>query len=377
MTRALSRQLCVRAETLMAVGRHDDALELLGEASAADPSDARPFCLRANCHLSLGRGWLAVEAARGALALEPSNAWALRMTALGWRMVPGRSLDALDAAARSLELEPNEPAAHRVHALALSDDGRNRDAEQAAARALELNPNDPESMKTAGLVALHSGKLRLARRWFRSELRVAPGSWTAHNNLGVISVRRGNDIGAARHFLRSIRVQPLQTPIANLHGTVDRALGSMLNVIAVLAAGLVYQMTARHHLAVVLGCALFDGLLVAAAFRFRSGAPRALMTVVRESIDRSLRSTGILALLATDRRAQDSRRQRWSADARLLGAATFVVAVTAGFWPPSVGKPIAFVSFLLTAPIAGALVGGSYVAGPILGLFARTSRSVR
>jgi Flp pilus assembly protein TadD len=334
-------QLNARAATLIDMGRHQAALDLLSQVVGSDPSNIRSWCLMANCHLGLSQPREAAAAARSALNLRPDFEWAMRLLALALVAIPGQEGAGLDAANRAVMLAPLSPRPHQVAAQALLALGDFPTARIAIGKAIELSPEDPELYSIAGLIELRDRRFRAARRAFLTQLRFDPNSWSAHNNLGVISARRGNRVGAARHYLRSMRVRPNQVPIRNFEATLAYFLAILLNV-ALVGAGLSSLVCSRSDRALAQAGADLAVVAVCALVAWR------LSRTVRSALGRvSIRSLAFVGFLA-GLVASAEQKKRKPGDgppslrqAEVIGAVTMACGLVAGFVPTSVGPALA------------------------------------
>ena len=86
------------------------------------------------------------------VGLAPGEAWGHRIRAVALSSL-GQHAQAIEAAAATIRLAPNEWLSHRVYATAaLPIPTRRQDAYSAAHRAVELAPHEPE---THFVLALH------------------------------------------------------------------------------------------------------------------------------------------------------------------------------------------------------------------------------
>lgn len=165
-----------RAQTLLELGRHDEALREAGRELARQPDSAPALRISAECLRLLQRTGEADELARQAVALYPDESWAWRLAALTaldmhrWDDAAGgadavrrlsgetpwalsvyaevmlgcnRADDAIEALDEALRQQPDDPDLHAQLADALMRAGRRRDAEAHVSAALAIDPTHP------------------------------------------------------------------------------------------------------------------------------------------------------------------------------------------------------------------------------------------
>ncbi|WDG17297.1 tetratricopeptide repeat protein [Microbacterium sp. Clip185] len=171
-----SEAALAHAQTLLDLGRHEDALREAGRELAQQPESAPALRISAECLRMLQRLDEADDLARRAVALYPHDAWAWRLsalTALGlrrWddavlgaqavRRLSGETLwalsvyadvmlgcsrvnEAIAALDEALRQQPDDPDLHTQLADALVRAGRRRDAEEHVSAALAIDPTHP------------------------------------------------------------------------------------------------------------------------------------------------------------------------------------------------------------------------------------------
>jgi tetratricopeptide (TPR) repeat protein len=312
VTRQASRTICFRAAALCDVQRYDDALQLLHDAVAADPTDPQPYCLMSRALYEADQHARAEEPARRALALDSSNQWALRLLALSMSKRPGGRREAVTAALN------------------------------AVMRGLELAPTNPALLETAGLIQLRAKHLRRARRYFVAQRKLAPTSWTAHNNLGAVASNRGRHVVAVRHFMRSIRIAPKQVPIVNLRRSIGLAGGFVLNALVVVCAATAASSSDRADLARLLAVGYVAAVAILATVVWWRSTPT-FRRALRNALPAVLAVVGMVALLVTHRKghAMTPLRERWGA---ALGMLTIGMGVASCYVPAGLSVPLAVIS---------------------------------
>lgn len=152
-------------ETLLQLGRDDEALAELTAAALIDPADAQAHALRAQLHLRAGHHQEAAAAARAALARNAANPTALYV--LGTSLLQlGRDPEGEDALARfRAGLDAERAGAERTSdlrvlrqsAAAHLQRGEVADAVERLQAAVALQP-DAEAYSTLGAVLKRAGR---------------------------------------------------------------------------------------------------------------------------------------------------------------------------------------------------------------------------
>jgi tetratricopeptide (TPR) repeat protein len=228
----VSGETIAKAQTLVDVGRPDEAAALLSTALAADPGQWRAWCLLGATHLKRRRYGEALECARSAIDLEPTQEWPHRIASISERHL-GNLERAVVAAREAVRLAPSEAYAHAELGVALSyaRPWRPVEALHEAARALELQPHDANLHSKAGDVALKLNHTKLALAWYRRSLEIDPANAVALNNIALIRLRRGLPIAAAAGFGHAAALDPT----TDLHRrNLDAAVSHVLAYTAVL-----------------------------------------------------------------------------------------------------------------------------------------------
>lgn len=171
------RAVGARVELLVQMGRPERALDEVDEALAAVPDDARLLLAAAWVRLHLQRSADALPLLEQVVAAQPTADGALYLLSVA-RQNTGDVPGARDAARRALELDPDDARYH----LQLADahlSGRVRGADRRLAReriaaALELAPEVPDRLAQAARLWSRLGDDDRARALVRQGLAVAP-----------------------------------------------------------------------------------------------------------------------------------------------------------------------------------------------------------
>jgi tetratricopeptide (TPR) repeat protein len=196
-----------RASVMIDLGRHGDAVSLLGSVLASSPGTTRGWCLLSRAHLGGGNAPEAVAAAARASALDPADDWPYRLVSTAL-LAMGQTAEAVSAAQEARQLAPHFWRSHVCLAQAATADGEHELAAEAVAAGLALAPDVADVHVTAGKAALARGELAEARRWQESALAIEPTHSGAINELGRISLRSRDAATAAAHFLHAAKTSP-------------------------------------------------------------------------------------------------------------------------------------------------------------------------
>lgn len=190
----------VRVEMLIALGRHEDALALLGPVLRDEPANCYAWCLQAQAQLQLDQPRLAQQSAEAGMRADPNAEWPLRLLSIAVREL-GDSARAIELAAASVRMEPDLWEPRAILAIALSEvKGSRHRARRVASSALRIAPEEPQPYFVVGLVADRMDRYSDAESAYRHALRLNPQHAAARNNLSVILSRRRDYIGAAKGF---------------------------------------------------------------------------------------------------------------------------------------------------------------------------------
>jgi tetratricopeptide (TPR) repeat protein len=155
-------------------------------------------------NLALAHHFLDIDQPRRALDvlegrqndLDDPDYWELRATAL---IELGRHREAVDAAARGLDLDPDDLGLLLMSALAHKGVGDLAAAERALLAALRLDAQNPALLSQYALLVANAGQLDKARRLLDEAERLDPLAAYVVQARGVIAFLSGDDDAAARH----------------------------------------------------------------------------------------------------------------------------------------------------------------------------------
>jgi tetratricopeptide (TPR) repeat protein len=266
------------AESLLDIGRAEDARRRVVNVVAAQPDNVDALLLLARCGIELDEPEQALEAATQAAGHEPNRpeAHILRASAL---MPLDRADEALQAADTAIALHPDMAAAHLVRSLALFNTYRQREAWTALSETTRLAPEWAEAYVIQATMHHTFGRHRQAKQAYQRALALQPDHAGALEGLAQLALRRGRNLAALQQFGAAAALTP-QTQ--NASAGVDRALTS-LSGLAVLTAWLaasVLAVAGRHWVAWPIAAAVLMPYLLWLRF-FRRRLPDHLWAAVR------------------------------------------------------------------------------------------------
>lgn len=167
-------------------GQRPEALALLQQSVAIDPTVAAWHNNLGNALLEAGRGQDAADAYERSFDLDPGNLDVLNN--LGCMLMRLKRFEEAEISLRTaLERDPDHADAHFNLASLLSRVGRLPEAFTHFARSLELKPEDMRSRRLLGIVYAQSGRLAEAAAVFREWLALEPDSVQARHHLAAVT----------------------------------------------------------------------------------------------------------------------------------------------------------------------------------------------
>ncbi len=229
-----------RADVMVGLGRHGEAISLLAQVVAAQPDHGEAWGLLAQAQLAAGKPEEGLAAARRAVELSPASAWPHRLLSAALQRT-GSKGGSLESAYQACRLEPHHWINHLSLAqAALAARGYVGEggvssltiARQASAAARALGPGEPAVHYVSGQVSRACGDQQGAAEHFKRTLALDPEHSNAVNELGRISLDRGAASEAARHFIQAARIAPDQLAYGhNVDVAVARAERSVRQVV--------------------------------------------------------------------------------------------------------------------------------------------------
>jgi tetratricopeptide (TPR) repeat protein len=145
------------AKTLLAAGRHDEAIAELGRKGGAILRDPAGQMMLGSIHSLSGKPDKALAAFDTAARMAPKSAQAHFNRGFALKQL-GRPAEAVKAYEAALKIDPRMVEAHHNMAVALNETGRLGDALAAADAAIALNAASPEANYNRGIVLAGMGR---------------------------------------------------------------------------------------------------------------------------------------------------------------------------------------------------------------------------
>lgn len=181
--------LTERAEHLIEIERHGEAVSMLAKALALEPDSSYANGLMAQAHLGINRLEEALKYSERTIELEPDDEWGHRIRSIILTEM-GNHREALKSAEESARLDPDEPATLSTLANALLSVKKPKKAKEVGEKLVEAAPDWEGAHFTMGNIQMATGDNFLAEKSFREALRINPNSSNARNNLGVAILRQ-------------------------------------------------------------------------------------------------------------------------------------------------------------------------------------------
>lgn len=182
------------------VGRNDVAVELIGQAIAANKRDADFHSNIGVALRELGRLDDAVEHFRQALKLRPDFADAHNNLGLCLKE-QGQFAESESRYRRALSISPDHGNAHNNLGIVLAEQRKFEEAEEHYRRGVALNPAFAGGYNNLGLVLMWQGRLAEAVEFYRKALALKPDYVEAYTNLATVLVS-AEEFAAALAALR-------------------------------------------------------------------------------------------------------------------------------------------------------------------------------
>ena len=241
------------ARAARALGRYQQANALLRNAAALAPDDPAIHTLWGDL---FGEKYDQAEASQSYLAaLEIDEDWAPALLGMARALADTNPPEAVAAASRAVEIDPEYLDAHlflaqrsfddRDHeagqasldrALAINQhslearsmaaavawvEDRQEDFEAEVRRVLDVNPAWGEVYRVAGDLAARHYRFEEAAALVRLGLEIEPGNTRSHAELGMHLLRTGDEPGARRSLERSFEEDPYDVITYNLLEMLD------------------------------------------------------------------------------------------------------------------------------------------------------------
>jgi Flp pilus assembly protein TadD len=217
-----------RAQVLVDLGRSEEAVALLRNALAGQAGHPDLWGQLAMALYTAGRAEETHAAAARCIELAPQNEWGYRLASLALTEL-GRHRQAVAAAHTCVALEPGAWQTHARLARAAAEAGPLLEAWDAAVRAVQLAPEEPEAHMAVGSVAMALHGWPTAEQAYRHVLSLEPDNAAARSNLALVTLRRGELTAAAAGFADAVATDPrIEVARRNLEITIWVGFGRLL-----------------------------------------------------------------------------------------------------------------------------------------------------
>jgi predicted TPR repeat methyltransferase len=152
---------------------------------------------------------------------------------IGWKVLgailgqTGRIIESLAAMKKSVQLAPQDAAAHSNLGITLKELGRLGEAEASYTQAIVLKPNYAEAHYNLGIILKELGVLEEAEASYMQAIRLKPNHAKAHNNLGNMLKELGRMEEAEASLKQAIVQKPDLFEAHNNLGIILRNLGRL------------------------------------------------------------------------------------------------------------------------------------------------------
>jgi tetratricopeptide (TPR) repeat protein len=213
----------LEAESLFQAGKLSQAEESYLKAIAVSPRETNYYIELARIRVFAGNYAEAETAARDALVIDPNSA--LAHAVLGWSIdfqagqeqdpaIKSKLLDdAMEEAEKALKINPNSALVNAYYAEILIDNsiteyGR---ALEAAQRSLELDPNLLEAYRAMGYVWELTGNRQQALESYQAAMLLNPNIPRLHIDIANMQRALGDIEGARDSYLNAVALAPTST----------------------------------------------------------------------------------------------------------------------------------------------------------------------
>lgn len=188
-------------------GRHELAIELIGQAIAVDRKVAAFHCNLGNALKALRRLDEAGARYRRALELNPRDTVTLNNLGNVFK-AQGKTREAVTCYQRALALKPGDAEVHNNLGNALLDRSELDGAAERYERALALRPDYADAQYNLANVRRDQGRLDAAVEAYERALALRPDHFESHNNLGAVLMAQGRADEAALRYECALALRP-------------------------------------------------------------------------------------------------------------------------------------------------------------------------
>jgi tetratricopeptide (TPR) repeat protein len=237
-----------RALDLHRRGRLGEAATICREVLAVDPRHADAMHLLGLIMAAMGRGQDALDLIAAAARLQPSNAamHANHGTALCELQ---RYAEAVACFDRAVALQPDMAAGYLGRGTALLHLDQLEQALANLGKAVRLAPKTAQALHALGVALERANRLAEARHCFERALALEPSHAEAHHNLGLVLAAQGRHADALASIERALALQPQWAPAHTNRGSQLLALNKPAEALASFERALALQPDAAicHH----------------------------------------------------------------------------------------------------------------------------------
>jgi arylsulfatase A-like enzyme/Tfp pilus assembly protein PilF len=244
-----------RANSAVRDRRFAEALPILREVLAEDPTNAFAQLVLGSAHMGMGQYAEAIDRYRRYVALVPTSSYAHQWMAICYLNLDDRT-GALREADAALALDPRFTDARVLRAGILAARGDRGGAIAELKRAVEIDPGKPAIRLDLAKVLAEAGRPEEGRREYEAALRQQPDFAPALVGLAGLQARSGAFEEAARGLRRALEIDPRQAEarlslagVLERQGRLDEARDEYRSLAADGAAAASVRAAARQRLA--------------------------------------------------------------------------------------------------------------------------------
>jgi tetratricopeptide (TPR) repeat protein len=195
------------ASAFLALRRFAEADHESQLALQMEPRDARYLLQRARIDQRIGRHEESLELLRQASQIDPD--WAEPYYSAGVTLyLLHRYADARKSLDRALELEPRSVRCLFLYSAALANQGQNREGEEVLLRAIALDPANARLYYHLGAIRLRDNRAAEAEEAFQKAIQLKPDYAPPHYQLGKLLARADKPEEAVQELEAAVKYQP-------------------------------------------------------------------------------------------------------------------------------------------------------------------------
>jgi Tfp pilus assembly protein PilF/SAM-dependent methyltransferase len=197
----------VSAVTLHQAGRLSEAEGIYRNILAIDPKHLDSLHLLGVIALQFGQHDVAVELIGQAVAANKRNAEYHNNLGVALRE-SGRKDEAVEHFKQAVRLKPDYPDAHNNLGLLQRDQGHSAEAEERFRRALSIAPDHADAHYNLAIELAEQHKLAEAEEHYRQATSLKPAFVGAWNNLGLVLMWQGKMAEAIAAYRQAMALKP-------------------------------------------------------------------------------------------------------------------------------------------------------------------------